>query len=148
MMVFTRESLINYINVLSIIGLLYYLFSGKFRIALWLILIIFLDPRSAERLLIFPVTIFAALTIDQVLCPVSDSVSKNEEISEKSFGVKTRLLSGRKINFTWLLICFSILYPFFLGFIHTFEEVPSLSMVTASQLDAMKWITNNTPKDS
>ncbi len=39
-------------------------------------------------------------------------------------------------------------YPFFLGFIHTFEEVPSLSMVTASQLDAMKWITNNTPKDS
>lgn len=148
LMVFTRESIINFINVLSIIGLLFYLFSGKSRLVIWLLMIIFLDPRSAERLLIFPVVIFAAFAIDRVLLPAAGKIGQESEQPTTSSTPKTLNYSVIKPNLKTILIGFSILFPFLLGFLHTFEDTPSLSMIPQSQIEAMNWIKTNTPKDS
>lgn len=148
LMVFTRESLINYINVLSIIGLLFYLFSGKYKLVFWLVLIIFLDPRSAERLLIFPVTIFASFSIDQVFKPALENISQRNDASGNLSTEKKCFQFNGKLNYSLIFIGFSILYPFFLGFMHTFDNIPSLSMVTAPQREAMAWVKSNTPVES
>jgi hypothetical protein len=148
LLILTRESLVTYINVLAILGIWFSLFSRKYRVIIWFLLITFFDPRSAERLLIFPVTILASYTIEHILSLMtapSTSVVGPAIESTKNTSLRHSFIGK---NFTVFFVGFSILYPFLLGFLHTFEGDPSLTGLPVSQREAMNWIKNNTPEDS
>jgi hypothetical protein len=148
LLILTRESLVTYINVLAILGIWFSLFSRKYRVIIWFLLITFFDPRSAERLLIFPVTILASYSVEHILslmtAPSTSFVGPAIETTENT--LLRQSFIGK--NFTVFFVGFSILYPFILGFLHTFEGDPSLSGLAVSQREAMNWIKNNTPEDS
>ncbi len=145
LMVYTEESLINYVNVLAIFGLLYCLFSGKHRIVIWFLLISFLNPRSANRSLIFPVSIFASIAIDSLICPELDRLfhSRHSELSSNN-----EKKGYRHLKYSHIFILFSILYPFFLGFLNALGGRPVLTEIKKPEIEAMNWIKNNTPADS
>jgi hypothetical protein len=140
LMVFTHETLINFVNVLAIIGLLFSLFSGNYQIVIWLVLIIFLDPRSAERILVFPVALLSSFCLDQVLLPglqrLTDNNRSGNDIAKKNSRAAT------------IFMAFCVLYPFFLGFLTSPEEHPALAGLTEDEREAMIWVRDNTPKDS
>jgi len=148
LLILTRESLVTYINVLAIIGIWFSLFSRKYRIIFWFLLITFFDPRSAERLLIFPVTILASYTVEKILslmkAPSAIAIDPAFETTENN-SLRHSFIGK---NFTFFFVGFSILYPFILGFLHTFEGDPSLTGLAVSQREAMNWIKNNTPEES
>ena len=148
LLILTRESLVTYINVLAIIGIWFSLFSGKYRVIIWFLLITFFDPRSAERLLIFPVTIVASYSVEQILSLITVSSTKKVDSAIETTENTSLRYSFIGKNFTFFFVGFSILFPFILGFLHTFEGDPSLSGLPISQREAMNWIKNNTPEDS
>jgi hypothetical protein len=140
-MSFTDESIVTYINVLAIIGLFYCLFARKWRLVIWFLLIIFVSPRSVNRPLVFPVTIFAAMAVCQIILPEFDRLFIKQD--QKS-GHK-----GRKpIPFRYVFIAFSVLFPFLLGFLPPTGGSSALSALTQPELDAMEWVRNNTPEAS
>lgn len=135
-MSFTDETLVNYVNVLAIIGLFYCLFSGKIRLVLWFLLIMFISPRSVNRPLIFPVTIFASIAVFSLILP-----EINRLWNEKK---------KRKFNPSYraIFIAFSVLYPFFLGFLPPSGGNSALEALIKPEREAMRWIKENTPRDS
>ncbi len=135
-MSFTDETLVNYVNVLAIIGLFYCLFSGKLRLVIWFLLIMFFSPRSVNRPLIFPVTIFASLTVFSLILPELNRLWDEKKISKfcPSYGS--------------IFIAFSVLYPFFLGFLSPSGGNSALVSLTKPEREAMQWVKDNTPEDS
>jgi len=145
LLVFTNEPISNYINVLGIIGLFYCVFTKRFSVVIWFLLIALLNSRSVNRTSIFPVTIFAAMTIDKVLCPVF------EQIYHRSTNTLTETGHNQKRknpNFASIFFAFSIVYPFFLGYINSFSYNPVLSGISVNEREAMEWIKSNTSTDS
>lgn len=146
-LVFTEETLIAFINVLAIIGLLYCLFTKNFIIVIWLVLIGFLNPRSANRSLIFPVVILASIAIDELICPALDNLRTSQvENSEKKSKIKLFTKADPKL-YSHLFILFAFGFPFFLGFINTLGIHPVLSMLPQQELEALQWIRDNTDKN-
>lgn len=147
-MIFTREPMITFINVLAILGLWYTIVSRKYQLSAWLLLIIFLDPRSADRISVFPVVLLAAIAVDQVLLPAltpeclrnTNSTLNNEE--------KKTIWGGQKFLLPLIFTMFCVLYPFILAYLQTFTPGSALTMLTAPQREAMDWIKNNTPDES
>lgn len=144
-LVFTEETFIPFINVLAIIGMLFCLFKRRYDIVIWLVLIGFLNPRSANRALVFPVTILAAIALDELICPALDRLRASQ--NEGRVKSKSRFQNDAQI-YSHLFILFSIGFPFFLGFLNTFGVHPVLSMLPSQELEAMAWISENTEKDS
>ncbi|NMB55681.1 MAG: hypothetical protein GYA15_13380 [Leptolinea sp.] len=147
-MVFTEEILIQFINSLAIIGLLYCLFSRKYLIVFWLILIGFLNPRSANRSLIFPVILLASIALDELICPALDRLWKSQN---QPSGEITGPDAKRKSNpslYSQIFMMFCIGFPFFLGFLNTLGVHPVLSMLPKQELESMEWIKNNTATDA
>lgn len=135
-MSFTDETLVNYVNVLAIIGLFYCLFSGKIRLVLWFLLIMFTSPRSVNRPLIFPVTIFASIAVFSLILPELNRLwdEKKKNKCSPSYGA--------------IFIAFSVLYPFFLGFLPPSGGDSALEALAEPEREAMRWIKDNTPRDS
>ena len=135
-MSFTDETLVNYVNVLAIIGLLYCLFSGKIRLVLWFLLIMFLSPRSVNRPLIFPVTIFASLAVFALILPELNRLW--DEKKKNKFGT----------SYGSIFVAFSVLLPFFMGFLPPSGGNSALEALTKPEREAMQWVKENTPEDS
>jgi hypothetical protein len=148
LMMFTQETITNYVNVLAIIGLFYCVFARKWEILTWFVLIIFLKPRSAERSLIFPVVIFAAIVLDEIIYPALDKIYKAYRYSDESSSGDGRKRKFHIPNFGLIFLTFSILYPFYLGFFNTTVGHPTLSSISKSEIQAMEWVSDNTPTDS
>jgi hypothetical protein len=145
---FTDETMINFVNVLAIIGLLYCLFSRKYRLIIWFLLLDFLYPRIANRSLIFPVVIFAAIVIDELICPALEKLYTSQRSTDVSLLEIKKNHPFIPSNFAYLFIAFSIIYPFFLCFLNTFIDNPVLSTISKAEQDAMKWVEVNTPHES
>lgn len=135
-MSFTDESLVNYVNVLAIIGLLYCLFSGKIRLVLWFLLIMFLSPRSVNRPLIFPVTIFASLTVFSIILPELNRLWNEKKKNNFS------------LSYGSIFVAFSVLLPFFMGFLPPSGGNSALEALTKPEREAMQWVKENTPENS
>jgi hypothetical protein len=146
-MSFTDETLVKYVNVLAIIGLLYCLFAGKFRLFIWFLLITFLSPRSVNRPLIFPVTIFASIAIDSIILPEVDRLYKKSRLINDANQTENQKRFSFP-SFGHIFIAFSILYPFFLGFLAPSSGSSALNALKEPELKAMNWIKNNTPEGS
>ncbi len=147
-LVFTEETLIHFINVLAIIGMLFCLFKRRYDIVIWLVLIGFLNPRSANRSLVFPVILLAAIALDELICPALDRL-RATQISEmgNSSNKRKSVWQNDPQIYSHLFIMFSIGFPFFLGFINTLGVHPVLSMLPKQELDAMDWIRDNTDEN-
>ncbi len=147
-LVFTEETLISFINVLAIIGCLYCVFTRRYSVLIWLVLIGFLNPRSANRSLVFPVVLLAAMAVDELICPALDNLWRKtrETMEENPTGRKS--WRDRPQIYSIIFMAFSIGFPFFLGFLNTLGVHPVLSMLPQADLDAMTWIKQNTEKSA
>ncbi len=141
-MSFTDEKLVNYVNVLAIIGLLYCLFSGRLRLVLWFLLIMFFSPRSVNRPLIFPVTIFASITVFSIILPELNRLYERHTTQEKN--KKGKFIPA----YSSIFIAFSVLIPFFMGFLAPSGGNSALEALSKPERAAMQWIKENTPEDS
>ncbi len=148
LLIFTREPMITFINVLAIIGLWYTIASRKYQLPAWLLLIIFFDPRSADRISIFPVVLLAAMAVDQVLLPALTPESLRNTNSTLNNEEKKNNWGGQKFLLPLIFTLFCVLYPFMLAYLQTFTPGSSLTMLTAPQREAMEWIIDNTPDKS
>jgi hypothetical protein len=147
MMAFTGEPFPYIINSLAVIGLIYCIFAKNLRLVIWFFLILFLNPRSANRSLIFPVTIFAAIAIDQIILP---ALNKLEDDRLKGFSSPQPIIKsphGIAFSFANIFIIFSIASPFIMSYLNTYINQPILTALTQSERDAMEWIRSNVPDD-
>lgn len=141
-MSFTDETLVTYVNVLAIIGLIYCLFSGRLRLVLWFLLIMFLSPRSVNRPLIFPVTIFASITVFSIILPELNRLYERHSTQKEN--KKSKFIPA----YSSIFIAFSVLIPFFMGFLAPSGGNSALEALSKPERAAMQWIKENTPEDS
>ncbi|BCY18310.1 hypothetical protein hrd7_21590 [Leptolinea sp. HRD-7] len=141
-MSFTDEKLVTYVNVLAIIGLIYCLFSGRLRLVLWFLLIMFFSPRSVNRPLIFPVTIFASITVFSIILPALNRLDDRRTAQEGN--TKRNLVP----SYSSIFIAFSVLIPFCMGFLAPSGENSALEALSKPERAAMEWVKENTPEDS
>jgi hypothetical protein len=139
-MVFTEEILIQFINSLAIIGLLYCIFSRKYLIVIWLILIGFLNPRSANRSLVFPVILLASIAVDELICPALDKLRASQNPLLEKNDNRQGINKSNPFIYSQIFMMFCIGFPFFLGFLNTLGVHPVLSMLPKQELESMEWI--------
>jgi hypothetical protein len=142
---FKQDVFTGFINISAIFGMLYSLFTKKYKLLLWFIAIILFNPRSATRLSTIPVSIFAAIFLEKTLFPVFDQTtgigypkSNNSNIDYS----KPKLSNGN------LFIGLAIIISFSLCFIYTFQNHSVLRSLQNNEITGLTWIKNNTPPNS
>lgn len=138
---FTSEPFTSFINVLAVVGIFIGVIKKKYALVAWFIAIIFLGFRSAYRLLLFPVAVFAAFSLDSLIIPGFNQI-------EQRIREATRMPFSRPPLSGKLFAILSIFLPFLLGFVSSLSDHPVLSSVNPEELQAMEWVKVNTDSDS
>lgn len=139
---FTSEPIVSILNIMAFIGLFVSIAKKRYTLPLWFFLMIFLSYRSAYRTLLVPVSILAAMALDDLIIPGLNQIAmKTQQISprRKSQGFPV-------IGQIFAALC--IFIPFLMGFVTSLSEHPILASVNPAELEAMQWVKSNTDPGS
>jgi hypothetical protein len=147
--IFTEETISNYINILALLGIFFSLAAKKNqRIIIWLVAVTFLLNRSSFRSLVFPISLLAALGLGELVNTI-----RNILITRDSYPVER--VDGSHSNshtksdlFIAIFVIFSILHPIIISLMVSLSEQQVLVALSKPEIEAMKWVKNNTPLDS
>lgn len=118
---------------LGLVGLLALLATGKFLLPVWLVLLFFVDPRSASGMALIPMALMAAYGFDVILAPALLSLR----------GRVGNWLEDRFITLTALGIAF---YLFFSSAIYGLGLVSG--SLSAEDRETITWVDENIPHGS
>jgi hypothetical protein len=138
---YANEFSFTIISALGFIGLFYLLYWRKSFIPVWFLVMAFLDPRSAARSVLLPLSILASIVVIQIILPSFHQITFPK--GSYFFRFSTIILNPKAIT----------LFPFiFIIIISTFYAslVEGLNMqgISREEKEDMVWIKTNTPSDA
>jgi hypothetical protein len=125
---YTEETFTDLIGALAFIGLLAELARRRFFLPAWVALIVFLSLRNAPYILMLPVALLAAITLEQLLLPGIERLA-GEKAGRARLWAQAGILG---------FLCFSAV-----GFV--FTPNASLHRLSVNDRAAMAWVQGNTP---
>ena len=132
----TREKLFPLASALALLGLLLCLSRRAYFLPIWLVLIVFADPRSAARHGAVPLALLAAYAVTEGLLPlINRFMSEEEDGGKRARGDRLPLYAG----------ALALYYLVFLGMN---VDPHLLSALPAGERQAMAWAGEHTPAGS
>jgi hypothetical protein len=146
---FTEENLISILAVLALLGWFSLFAQRKFGLFGWFLLLIVLDPRSANRTAVLPLMMAAGVAVNAVLLPGFNSLRQNisgpqgdEPQVSGSLSADLNSSTGKSVLISLFLITFISTY------MSGFLSQPGLTALSVDNRQAMAWIGQNTPKEA
>lgn len=134
----TEEPFATYILVLGVIGIVYTIAQRRYLLPLWFILPHVLEPRNAPNVTVFPLAMFASITLSEVLFP---AVQRIESVTrKKAFSTP---FGGMAVKGLVMLLIFDLIYG---SYYHAFRL--SFNVISENNRTAFQWIQQNTPLES
>ncbi|HSM71291.1 MAG TPA: hypothetical protein VK851_07090 [Anaerolineales bacterium] len=134
-LVFAEEPYVTFITVLAVIGIFHRFVRRDYLLLLWMIVPFLLSGRSATNLVIVPFAMLAAVGLGEVLLPALQASVKGDSTPVAGISQVER-------NVTIYLILYLVFSAYQFGF-----QLSSASLLK-SDLDAMRWVNENTPAES
>jgi len=142
---FTSEAPTKIINILVFLGLFTCISKKNIQMIIWFLSILFLNSRSPDRMLIFPVCILASYSLDYVIIPGLNHIHKKfKSPSPKSefSGEKNSSRLGYMFNFSFIFLLL------FMDYLSLFTSQPVLSSLSSDEIKAMEWVRSSSNLDS
>lgn len=129
-----------FISLLAILGIFLQARQKEWFLFLWLLVLVFLDPRSSQRIAAIPIALLAAVALWAFL----KWIDKNKTAVDEAVSDQTVLLK-RPVAATLLTI---LIYALFLNLYLFYAGISYLQTVNLENRQAMAWVKENTPADS
>ena len=135
----TEEPLFPISVLIGIIGFVLQVVSGNWFLPIWLFLPFLVEWRSATAISILPLSILAGLGINDLVIPFLIRLRLKEYKGDwTGYISKNRFLQG--------VLGFYLFYAFIGAFIYDYSLTNYV--ISGQSLEAMQWVTNNTPTSS
>jgi hypothetical protein len=133
----------NFILFLAIIGMFILIKNKNSFLPIWLLVFIFLDPRSNQRSGAIPLAMLASVSLELMFEWVKNNHPMKDEkkLAESSL----TFLSHKKVQIIFLMIMFYYLFNNLYPFYSSGNLLVSLNQ---DNRDAMQWVKQNTPANS
>ena len=135
---FTSEPIVSILNIMAVLGLFVCFAKKRYILPIWFTMMIFLSCRSAYRTLLVPVSILAAMALDDLIIPGLN------QIALKIRPDVTPIASQKQPVIGQIFAAVCIFIPFLMGFVTSLSEHPILASVNPAELEAMEWVKSNT----
>jgi hypothetical protein len=129
-----------FISLLAILGIFLQFRKKESFLFIWLLVLVFLDPRSSQRIAAIPIAMLAAVTLWAFFTWLDKN---NEDLSET--GSDQVILLKRPVAATLLGV---LIYALFLNLYLFYGGISYLQTVNQENRQAMAWVRENTPADS
>lgn len=139
---FTSEPIVSILNIMAVLGLFVCFAKKRYILPIWFTMMIFLSYRSAYRTLLVPVSILAAMALDDLIIPGLN------QIALKIRPDVTPIASQKQPVIGQIFAAVCIFIPFLMGFVTSLSEHPILASVNPAELEAMEWVKSNTDPGS
>lgn len=147
----TDERVFTLFSALGLIGLIYSILTKQYFLPLFVIALVFLDRRSTSRSVVLPVSLLAAIAIDEIIYKrFRQTIIDNKHFSYSNgkLVLPNWVLRRRNYKILWatILIIFA-----FLGsnaFFNYYSGVLNSLPISPEDREVMQWISEHTPKNS
>lgn len=147
---FTEEFSVTIIAVFALLGIYHQIRKRHYFYVVWFFLILLLDPRSVNRSIILPVSILAAIVLNDIFIPamtklplIPNGTQINIEHEKKRFFSALREIPFQKFFTTLVFI-----HIFVLAFFNFFATEQSMDNNSSDEIKAFDWINENTSNSS
>lgn len=129
-----------FISLLAILGIFLQVRQKNCFLFLWLLVLVFLDPRSSQRIAAIPIALLAAVALWTFLKWIAKKAATgNDEESDQT------VLLKRPVAATLLVV---LIYALFLNLFLFYGGMSYLQTVNRENRQAMAWVKENTPSES
>ncbi len=129
------------ISLLAILGIFLLARQKEWFPAVWLLVLIFLDPRSIQRVAAMPMALLAAVALQACF----HWLSTKKPLVEDSRPDEEFVLLQRPVSFIFLAF---LVYALFLNLYTFFAGDSYLQTVNQANREAMNWVRDNTAEES
>ena len=146
---FGDELFLPLISLLGLLGFFVSIFKRQLLLPVWLLLILFLAPRSGYRNAILPLSMLAGVGMEMVISAGTNFIYRSTQIQASSAGRNESSLSKLlQNNFSkWFLGFFVIYLLITLIFLPLFRP-ETLQAISGEEREAMSWVAEHTPAES
>jgi len=138
---FTREQYLTIVALLAIIGVTDQIIKKRFYLILWITLIILLDIRSADRNILFPLSILGSIGLIDVIILSLGKINGRTIIYRKVAPMIDNGGSSRAI--ARIISYLVIIHILILGIIQINLDRENLHKISKSELIAFTWVKEN-----
>jgi len=138
---YTQESFFTPFAVFTLLGGIYSLLYGEKSLTLWMIALIFLDPRSLNRSVSIPAAFLSTVGIVYVLSPVfarrsTISLTRSNDFETMIDFNQTHPLFRGVVAISYMVLVFNAYFNPLLD--------DTLKRISKEDLEAFKWVSQNT----
>lgn len=129
-----------FISLLAILGIFLQVRQKSWFLFLWLLVLVFLDPRSSQRIAAIPIALLAAVALWTFLKWIAVKAAAGDEAESDQ-----TVLLKRPVAATLLTV---LIYALFLNLYLFYGGISYLQTVNLENRQAMAWVKENTPPES
>lgn len=144
---FVDESPVSFISIFSFLGILYSIYKKEFIYIVWFISLVILDPRSADRSTILPISILASIAITEIILP---NFKKNGNLPTTNSRIESLFKETSKhiSNPSFWVLGIIIFQMLIISFTQIYSNNQGLGSIKQADYIDMLWVKQNTPSGS
>lgn len=131
---------LSFIAFLAVIGIFIESRRRNWFLFLWLLVLIFLDPRSSQRVAAMPMVMLAAVALASFFAWLGNRGQVKDELSTPE-----NLLLQRPVSIVFLVL---LIYALFLNIYSLYSGQSYLESLNQENRQAMAWVKTNIPAES
>ncbi len=146
---FAGERYLAITSFLCVIGITYQIIRKRYFFVVWFFLILFLDVRSVHRSLIFPVALLASVTIIEIIAPILNRpFFQVRQFLGDQKAPTAKVAPKQTTIYGIVFIPIIFIHILFLSYLQLFESKIIIRALTNSELNAFRWVEQNTSINS